>query len=559
MYLLFIKTTLIVCVLSFPFVTMAQTLDELFGPVPKDQTQIIFVANTSDDWNAKPMAFSLNGVKVIQKKGTFYFALNTLENELTIRAELAADLSFNSYYQPASKKLKSSPNERIYLRLFGNGILKYFFQERDAEWAAEKTNNKSYKSAGVFYTERTGNDELVVKQIIPDDPDKLTKEMIAKAARDAEIRSRELKAAAEQAQKLLDAQKAEREKLEAERAKLAAEKAAARDTELRTQELLAAAEERTKKLLAEQEARIKKLTEQTTQDKASAHKAQQSASEKKKAKLLAARQQSLKENRHSVAVIIGNRNYTDNNPDVPNVDFAHNDANAIYRYVKENLGYQEGNIILLKDASQAELISVFGNERTHRGKLFNWVDPDQSNVFVYYSGHGAPGLSDGSGYLLPVNADPMAVELNGYPLTTLYQNLAKVPARNMTVVLDACFSGSSASGNLVKNASSIALRHVKTESVLKNGSVLTAAAVSEVASWDQEQKMGLFTAKFLEGVSGGADSKSFGNSDGRVSLGELKKFLGKKVTYEARRQYYRDQNPQVSGDEKQILNHLYQE
>ena len=45
------------------------------------------------------------------------------------------------------------------------------------------------------------------------------------------------------------------------------------------------------------------------------------------------------ENRDTVAVIIGNKNYTGS---VPNVDFAHNDAAAMKRFVIDVLGFREG-------------------------------------------------------------------------------------------------------------------------------------------------------------------------------------------------------------------------
>ena len=54
------------------------------------------------------------------------------------------------------------------------------------------------------------------------------------------------------------------------------------------------------------------------------------------------------ENPDGVAVIIGNKNYT--HPDVPEVSFAHNDADAIKRYVIETLGL----------ARQAVALSYFG-------------------------------------------------------------------------------------------------------------------------------------------------------------------------------------------------------
>jgi len=259
-------------------------------------------------------------------------------------------------------------------------------------------------------------------------------------------------------------------------------------------------------------------------------------------------------NRYSVAVIIGNRNYANNHRDVPDVDYAHNDAQAMYDYVKNSLGYLEGNIIYLRDATQADLVSTFGSRGNHKGKMFDWVRANQSDIFVYYSGHGAPGLSDGKGYLLPVDANPMKVELNGYSLDTFYANLAKVPARSTTIILDACFSGVSANGAVVRNASSISLKMKQAKPVvLKETALLTAAGNAEVASWDNNSKHGLFTSMFLKGVNGAADSDVYGNGDGKITLGELKKYLKEEVSYTARRMYGRTQNPQITGDTKQVI------
>lgn len=263
--------------------------------------------------------------------------------------------------------------------------------------------------------------------------------------------------------------------------------------------------------------------------------------------------QAAQENRYGVAVIIGNRNYQSNNRDVPNVDFAHNDADAVYQYVTQTLGFREGNVILLKDATQADMVSTFGTAGNPKGKLYDWVKPNQSDVFVFYSGHGAPSVNNGQGYLLPVDGNPMKVELNGFPLDTLYSNLAKIPAHSTTIILDACFSGASATGSVVRSASSISLKLVESNAHIPKATVLTAAGLSEVASWDESAKQGLFTSHFLKGISGDADEDGFGNGDGRITLGELKKYLQEEVTYNARRLYGRDQNPQITGNPNQIL------
>ncbi|OGR29432.1 MAG: hypothetical protein A2091_01675 [Desulfuromonadales bacterium GWD2_61_12] len=260
-------------------------------------------------------------------------------------------------------------------------------------------------------------------------------------------------------------------------------------------------------------------------------------------------------NQHAVAVIIGNMNYMSAKKSVPNVDYALNDAQAIKEILVNVKGYREGNIIYLEDATQAEMVSTLGNKDNHKGRLFNWVRPE-SDVFIYYSGHGAPSLTDGSGYLLPVDADPTTVELNGYPLDTLYRNIAKLPARSITVVIDACFSGSSQGGTITKNASSIALKPITLPKVQNGINVLAATDVGEIASWDTEAQHSLFTSYFLKALSGEADQKPYGNEDRQISLAEVQEFLSLEVTYMARRQYGRDQNPQISGNSAFVFSTL---
>ncbi len=261
-------------------------------------------------------------------------------------------------------------------------------------------------------------------------------------------------------------------------------------------------------------------------------------------------------NRHAVAVIIGNRGYSARFKDVPDVKYAQNDADAIYAYVTQALGYREGNIIRLRDATQAQLVSAFGTKEDYKGKLHNWMRPGKSDVFVFYSGHGVPGLSDGKGYLLPVDADPATATLNGYSLDTLYANLAKLPARSLTVMIDACFSGGSAGGAIVRSASPVRIRSTNPVRLLPKAIVLTASAPEEVASWDDKARLGLFTRHILEGLSGAADKDDFGNGDGTVTLAELGKFLKEEVTYQARRRYGRAQNPQVTGNPARVLSKL---
>ena len=266
------------------------------------------------------------------------------------------------------------------------------------------------------------------------------------------------------------------------------------------------------------------------------------------------------ENKDAVAVIIGNSKYP---APLPDVEFADNDARAMRQYVIDVLGYRDGNIIDLRDATWAEIAAVFGNRETHEGRLYNWVRAGRSDVLVFYSGHGVPGLEDQRGYLLPVDGDPSLAEITGYPLDLLYENLAKIDARSITVFLDACFSGESAAGMLIPATSGISVTPRPTQPA-PDLTVITAASGTQVASWDEEAEHGLFTESLLRALYGNADGQMFsgwtdgwvpgyGNYDGAVTLAEVERYLDREMTYEARRRYSREQNATVLGDPGTVL------
>lgn len=254
------------------------------------------------------------------------------------------------------------------------------------------------------------------------------------------------------------------------------------------------------------------------------------------------------DNPDGIAVIIGNKNYAG---DVPDVDFAHNDAKAMKRFVIDVLGFREANIIDLRDTTQTAISAVFGNDRSIRGQLWRWVRPKESDVVVFYSGHGVPDTRAGRNdrYLLPVDADPNAPEIGGFSLELLFKNLTKLDARSVTVFLDACFSGESAAGFLIRKTSGIRV----TAKPVTELTVLTAAKGNQVAFWDQEAQQGLFTKYLLDGLYGAADAGRYGNNDGRVTLNEAKRYLDYEMSYAARRNFGREQQVVSWGNDDDVL------
>ena len=248
-------------------------------------------------------------------------------------------------------------------------------------------------------------------------------------------------------------------------------------------------------------------------------------------------------NPNGVAVIVGNKAY--DHERVPEVSYAHRDAAAFKRYVIDVLGFDPENIIELLDASQAELWTVFGSERSHEGTtLWSYLHPRGSDVVVYYSGHGVPGLRDKRGYLLPRDADPNTAEINGYPIDVLYENLGKLEdARSVTVYLDACFSGDSHDGMLVRSASPVYVSGELPGEVAEKITVLTAASGQQLASWDEEAKHGLFTEHLLDALYGKGDE----DGDGRVTAAEVVEYLLTHMTRAARRVHKRRQEATLNG------------
>ncbi|MDB3953213.1 DUF4384 domain-containing protein [Alphaproteobacteria bacterium] len=255
------------------------------------------------------------------------------------------------------------------------------------------------------------------------------------------------------------------------------------------------------------------------------------------------------QNLDGVAVIIGNKTYE--NKDIPTVDFAHRDADAFKRYVIDVLEFKYENVIDLRDATKGQIESVFGNRESARGRAFQYVKPGKSDFVLFYSGHGMPGISDKRGYLLPSDSDPATAEINGYPIDLIFKNLETLNARSVTIYLDACFSGNTPKGMLIKSASPIFIKY-KASNTPKGITVITAASGDQLASWDHEAKLGLFTNHLLNGLYGAADKKG----DGTVTLGELKFYLAENMSYAARRIFNREQKASVAGGDDVVLTYL---
>ena len=245
------------------------------------------------------------------------------------------------------------------------------------------------------------------------------------------------------------------------------------------------------------------------------------------------------DNKNAVAVIIGNREYES---DIPMVDFAIRDAQFVKEYTIKTLGYREGNILYYNNATLSNMKVAFN-------KLKNIVKDNKSDVFIYYSGHGAPDPESNQGYFVPVDADPNYIKESGYAINDLYSLLNEMNSRSITVIIDACFSGSSDQGMILKDISPVFIEVDQSKIMKDAAAIFTSSTGEQVSSWYREKKHSLFTYYFLKAIRGDGDI----NNDKKLTLLEIQSYIDEHVPYMARRLNNRQQTPQLDAFNKNTV------
>jgi len=251
----------------------------------------------------------------------------------------------------------------------------------------------------------------------------------------------------------------------------------------------------------------------------------------------------------AIAVIVGNGAY-DN---LPTAETARSDAGAMYFFLTEHLGFRQDRIIDLRNARRADFERVFGPVPGSDGELARLVraQPD-AKVIVYYSGHGATNSSHSETYMLPVDAEPYREERSGYPLSTLYANLAKLKAKSVLVLLESSYGRDHGDYVLPPNlpeTTSTALPPKPLSAV----TVMAAADRGQRALIDTSYDIGLFTRYAIEGLAGSADLYPVGNGDGSVDSAEIYAYTAAMVRLAARKTFGLLQQPVYSSVATPVL------
>lgn len=245
-------------------------------------------------------------------------------------------------------------------------------------------------------------------------------------------------------------------------------------------------------------------------------------------------------NPNAVAVVIGIENYQY----VPDASYAYNDAEVFREYLAETLGLKRQRIKLVTNnkATRAEFEKLLGPNGWAARNIVKGV----SDVIVYYSGHGLASFETNLSGLLPYDVDPNYSI--GVPTDQLLQNLAKMGARSVTVILDTCFAGQTRNSEmLIADSRPIVIKPLKAN-VPENFTLLSAVSGSQTSGAFKNKKHGLFTYYLLAGLAGNADA----DRDNVITLGELDHFLVEKVREHAALDG-REQEPEIRGRADEAL------
>lgn len=232
--------------------------------------------------------------------------------------------------------------------------------------------------------------------------------------------------------------------------------------------------------------------------------------------------------RNAYALIVGVESYRD----VPRATAAREDARRFASLAKVTLGVPEEHIKLVLD------------ERATRGDIdkgIAWVRknvPEGGRIYFFFSGHGAPNPSTGASYLLPFDGDARQLDQSALAINAVLRSLAASKAREILVLIDACFSG--AGGRSVLPPGIRPLVRVQATAPAPRIALLTAATGAEV-SGSAPVGGGLFSRTLFAALGQGAADQ---DGDGSVSLQELFDWVRPRVARMAQ-QESRPQTPSL--------------
>ncbi|MHC1703976.1 MAG: caspase family protein [Tenuifilaceae bacterium] len=249
---------------------------------------------------------------------------------------------------------------------------------------------------------------------------------------------------------------------------------------------------------------------------------------------------------NSVGVVIGVAQYRE----LPPAPYADNDAKIMKDYFEKVLGVEQVIQYTNEQVAGFFFDDIFNPDV---GELRKAIVKGETEVFVFYSGHGVPDKDGKNIFLFPSDGRVARLENQGYNIEKLYENLSKMGAKHVTIILDACFSGASRSSVKVATENLIGQKGVKVRPKNTwlgdpNFTVISSSTGEETSLGFDDSETGLFTYYIAAGLQGAADT----NGDKTITLGELKEYVVNNVK-DTSSKILGQQTPMFHGEDSRVM------
>lgn len=223
-----------------------------------------------------------------------------------------------------------------------------------------------------------------------------------------------------------------------------------------------------------------------------------------------------KPSRDRAALIIGLEQYAA----APPADYASRDAQMFADYAREKLGIAPENIKVLTDAEATRS----GLLRALKVWLPQAVQPNKTDLYVFYAGHGMASDDGESAYIVPYGADTLLLEDTAISRERFYEEIGAAKPRTATFFFDNCYAGTTRSEERLLAQRPLSIR-VQESPVPDNYLIFTAGESNQTAGVLDDVKHGRFSYFVFKGLEGDADA----NADGKISADELHAYVRESV------------------------------
>ena len=246
-------------------------------------------------------------------------------------------------------------------------------------------------------------------------------------------------------------------------------------------------------------------------------------------------------NNNRIAIIIGVEKYAYTPVEAL---YANRDAKVFKVYANKGLGIASSNIKLLVD-NAANRINTIAALKTW---LPNKIIPDQSELFIFFAGHGLASDDGKELYLIPQDGNIRLLAESALSQKYIIEQIQKLKPKSVTMFFDSCYSGQARDDQILVAGLRPIIIKAEEQEVPANFNIFSASNFDQTSGSINEVQHGIFSYWLMKAMEGKADD----NQDKQITNGELIAYLKTNVSKEAFNQN-REQDPMLVGDANQVL------